>query len=269
MGARILVIEDTPANLELMRYLLSAFGHTVLTAVNGSDGIALAQSERPDLVVCDIQLPVLDGYQVAKALKSDRALASIPLVAVTALAMVGDRDRIVAAGFDGYISKPITPETFVQQIEAHLGSVPDAGAPPPGPQDAPAGRAAFNPRTLLAVDDRPLHHELARSIFEPHGYRVITASNMSEALVKLRVTRCDLILSDVCMSGATGFDFLEAVRADAGLRDIPFVFLTATRIGQEDAERGLALGASRFLRRPMDPQELLAEIENCLDEKGS
>ncbi len=120
MPARILVIEDNPTNLDLMTYLLTAFGHTALTAHDGAAGLQAAQDERPDMIICDMQLPVMDGYEVARWLKSHSDLRTIPLVAVTALAMVGDRDKVLAAGFDGYIAKPITPETFVGEIECFL-----------------------------------------------------------------------------------------------------------------------------------------------------
>ena len=118
--ARVLLIEDNPDNLELMTYLLEAFGHTTLAARDGRAGIEAVVRERPDLVVCDIQLPLADGYVVARELKADPVLSTIPLVAVTALAMVGDRDRVLAAGFDGYVSKPIDPRRFVAELEAYL-----------------------------------------------------------------------------------------------------------------------------------------------------
>lgn len=118
--ACLLVIEDDPNNLELMSYLLRAFGHQVLTAVDGAQGLALVRLESPDLIVCDIHLPKLDGYAVASQLKADPDLRRIPLVAVTALAMVGDRGKVLAAGFDGYIAKPLNPETFVPQVESFL-----------------------------------------------------------------------------------------------------------------------------------------------------
>lgn len=120
MRARILVIEDNPANLELMRYLLQSFGHTVLTAPDGEAGVAMVRSERPDLVLCDVQLPKLDGIGVAREIRSDATLRDVPLIAVTAFAMVGDRDKMLQAGFDGYLPKPITPETFLQEIESFL-----------------------------------------------------------------------------------------------------------------------------------------------------
>lgn len=120
MSAHILIIEDHPANLELMVFLLRAYGHTVLSAPDGLAGMALATSAIPDLIICDIHLPGMDGYAVVRTLKNKPALARIPLIAVTALAMVGDRESLLRAGFDGYFAKPIEPTTFVPQLEAFL-----------------------------------------------------------------------------------------------------------------------------------------------------
>src|SRR5467141_2182375 len=120
MPARILIIEDNQANLDLMSYLLEAFGHTLLTVADGEAGLESAHRERPDLIICDVQLPGTDGYEVARRLKSDAASRAIPLVAVTALAMVGDRERLLTSGFDGYLAKPIDPEGFVHQIDTFL-----------------------------------------------------------------------------------------------------------------------------------------------------
>ncbi len=121
MAGRILVIEDNPQNLELMTYLLQAFGYTTRTAVNGEEGVEVVRRERVDLIVCDVHLPKMDGYEVAHELKRDPMLRKIPLVAVTALAMPGDREKVLAAGFDGYIDKPIQPEIFVKQVESFMG----------------------------------------------------------------------------------------------------------------------------------------------------
>src|SRR5437899_101970 len=109
MQTRILVIEDNPDNLELMTYLLKQFGYTILTAMDGEEGLAAVKQEMPDLIICDIQLPKLTGYEIVKQIKSDDKLKEIPLIAVTAYSMVGDRNKIFTAGFDGYIPKPIDP----------------------------------------------------------------------------------------------------------------------------------------------------------------
>lgn len=126
--ARILIIEDNQDNLNLMRYLLTAFGHEVDSARDGIEGIAMAQRHWADLVVCDVHLPKADGYEIARRLRARPDFAT-PLIAVTALAMVGDREKVLAAGFDGYISKPIEPTTFVSQIEAFLPCTGGGNAP--------------------------------------------------------------------------------------------------------------------------------------------
>jgi two-component system cell cycle response regulator len=116
----MLVIEDNVANLELMTYLLTAFGHVVLSARTGEEGIEVALCSTVDLILCDLALPGIDGYAVARRLKDEPSLANVPLIAVTASAMVGDRDKVIAAGFDAYITKPITPETFVGEVVGYL-----------------------------------------------------------------------------------------------------------------------------------------------------
>jgi CheY-like chemotaxis protein len=118
--ARILIIEDNAANLELAQYLLEHSGHRVLLANDGLAGVTTARRERPDLIICDLQMPLLDGYGVLEQLKLDAACAQIPIVAVTAFSMAGDEQKVRLAGFDGYFSKPIEPEKFVAQIEAFL-----------------------------------------------------------------------------------------------------------------------------------------------------
>ena len=119
---RILIVEDNPPSLELMSYLLRSFGYSVVTAVDGPSGLAAARHERPQLIVCDVHLPGMDGCELVQALKADADLRSVPVLAVTALAMVGDRDRLLSAGFDGYLPKPIDPESFVSTLQQFAGA---------------------------------------------------------------------------------------------------------------------------------------------------
>jgi two-component system cell cycle response regulator len=128
-GARILVVEDTPHNLELMTYLLEAHGHAVVPTTTGAEALAQAHRARPDLVILDVQLPDADGYEILAALRADPALHDIPTIAVTAYAMVGDRDHALAAGFDGYLTKPIDPTTFSRSIDQHLPAELRGGTP--------------------------------------------------------------------------------------------------------------------------------------------
>jgi two-component system cell cycle response regulator len=268
MKPRVLIVEDNAMNRELMDYLLRSFGFDTLSAVHGGVGIDVARRERPDLILCDIQMPTMDGFEFARLAAADPALRDVPLVAVTAYAMVGDRDRILSMGFDGYISKPIDPRDFVRVVTSFL----PAHVAPPMPAAAavaPAAAAAATRHTILVVDDTPLNLELERGLLGPHGYEVLTADNVPQAMALARRHRPALIISDVGMRSGSGFDFIRAVKAEPALRDIPFMFNSSTY--QDDASRnlGLRLGAVCFLVRPIEPEALLAQIERCLRGPGS
>jgi two-component system cell cycle response regulator len=269
VSPRILLVEDNLANLELMSYLLRSFGFTLATAENGREGIDAVRSARPDLVICDVHLPLVDGYEVARALKSDPELRSVPIVAVTALAMVGDRERVLSAGFDGYLAKPIDPEHFIAQVREFLPSTNRDCELARSASVSPPISDPDRKYRVLVVDNVLVNIELARSILEPHGYGVIAALGAQDGLECARVYRPDLIVSDVCMDGAEdGYTFIESVKADPGLARIPFLFVTSTMTSEKDRRHGLALGANRFLFRPIEPEVLLAEIEACIAEAG-
>lgn len=134
MASRILLVEDNPASLELMRYLLQSDGHEMLLANDGQQAIghlATDPESLPALVLTDIQMPGLDGYQLLAHIRTDARLHALPVVALTAYSMPGDQERVMRAGFDGYLSKPIDPETVLQQVRAMLalGSHPWPASP--------------------------------------------------------------------------------------------------------------------------------------------
>ena len=120
--ARVLLIEDNPANMTLATFLLESVGHTVRAAIDAETGLTLARSEQPDLILMDIQLPGMDGLQATGILKDDATTRSIPVIALTALAMKGDEERIRAAGCDGYIAKPLDYKKFLATIAAQLST---------------------------------------------------------------------------------------------------------------------------------------------------
>ena len=118
--ARILIIEDNENNLYLQTFILQKNGHEIIQASSGEAGIARAAQELPDLILLDIQLPGMDGYAVAEALRKNPAILNIPIVAVNSYAMTGDRERILAAGCTSYIEKPINPDTFHAEVAQFL-----------------------------------------------------------------------------------------------------------------------------------------------------
>lgn len=113
----ILYIEDNEQNYYLVKVLLNTRGHEVLWARDGQEGIDKAHQSRPDLILLDIQLPIMDGYEVARRLRNNFELTEIPIVALTSYAMTGDREKALTAGCNGYIEKPIDPDTFLAQID--------------------------------------------------------------------------------------------------------------------------------------------------------
>jgi diguanylate cyclase (GGDEF)-like protein/PAS domain S-box-containing protein len=251
LSARILIIEDNATNMELMVYLLRAFGYTPLAAYDGEEGVRMARSELPDLIICDVHLPKLDGYGVVAELKKDPQLRKIPALAVTALAMVGDRERLLEAGFNGYIGKPIEPDLFVAELESFL----------PG---APSTPVKNDIATILIVDDHVLNREFLTALLGYDGHRLLEAANGADALEVLRTERPDLIISDILMPNMDGYEFVTRVHADPALADVPIIFYTATYREQEAILLAQACGVRWVLPKPSDPEVIVRTVNEAL-----
>jgi two-component system cell cycle response regulator DivK len=120
-GAQILVVEDNEKNMKLFRDVLGATGYTTIAAFSGEEALALAAEETPDLVLMDIQLPDIDGLEALRRLRADERTAAVPVLALTAQAMRGDRERFLEAGFDGYVSKPVNVVELIAIVRQHCG----------------------------------------------------------------------------------------------------------------------------------------------------
>jgi two-component system cell cycle response regulator DivK len=121
MTKRILIVEDQEDLRGILRDLLTGSGYAVVEAVDGQDGILKTKSERPDLVLMDIQMPVLDGYEATRQIKADSSLAKTPIIAVSSFAMKGDEEKARAAGCDHYVTKPYSPLQLLRTIRGVLG----------------------------------------------------------------------------------------------------------------------------------------------------
>ncbi|MPQ56609.1 EAL domain-containing protein [Duganella sp. FT27W] len=251
MSARILIIEDNATNMELMVYLLRAFGYTPLSASDGEAGVEAARREQPDLIICDVHLPKLDGYGVVAALKADPATRDIPALAVTALAMVGDRERLLEAGFDSYIGKPIEPDTFVKQIESFLTG--EMSTPP-----------KTDIATILIVDDHVLNREFLMTLLGYGGYRLIEAANGAEGLKMALADKPDLVISDILMPNMDGYEFVTRMHEHPDTADVPVIFYTATYREREALAVAESCGVRWVLPKPSDPDVILRTVQEAL-----
>ena len=117
---KVLIIEDNENNLYMMRFIITKLGHEVLEARDGAAGVDLAKKKRPDLILMDIQLPLLDGYSATRRIREDDTLKDIPIIAVTSYAMVGDREKAIGAGCTAYVEKPINPAAFIEVLARYI-----------------------------------------------------------------------------------------------------------------------------------------------------
>jgi len=259
MERTVLVIEDDHMNMKLMRSLMGLGGYRMLEATDAETGLHLAAEHRPDLILMDVQLPGLDGLSATRRLKENSDLTTIPVIALTGLAMEGDREKALEAGCQDYISKPINTRSFLDSIGALLlpknhvdGIEPSVPTSPHRPY-----------RHILVVDDDPMNVKLVDAILKKDGYESLKAYNGIEALAQVEEHHPDLILLDVMMPGKDGYQVTRELKGNAATAGIPIIMITALN-GTEDKVRGLECGADEFLTKPVNAAELLARVKSML-----
>jgi CheY-like chemotaxis protein len=287
MPARILIIEDNQANIDLVTFLLQAFGHRPFCATDGEMGVALALREQPDLVICDLHLPKLDGLGVVARLRADPATRGIPVLAASALPVTDGCADLRRAGFSGCLPKSLEPELLIRTLEsflpAHLRSGATPGFAPARPPVSPspaaaessasAGAAPASASTtapasataqargrVLLLDAAPENAGLVAAILAQSGYAVGAASSHAQAAALLDGQAFDLVLCDLGLLEPSRLSFLaEALDLVPGL---PVLLLRP----DDDDDLG-SLGAGRprrVLSHPLEPQQLMAELASLL-----
>ena len=260
--ARILVVEDSPDIRVLVRMLLEAGGHEVTTVSDGRAGVETTRLERPDLVLMDLSLPILSGWEATKEIKEHPDTATIPVVAVTAHAMHGDRERALAAGCDGFIPKPIDEETFEPLVRSYLRPAPQEFPPPAPGEPAPEIKPSVTePGRILVVDDNDEVAQIIRNDLEAEGHEVVVARNLDEASSVAQEDRLfDLAIVDVMLGTDSGYDLAADLVSRSG-EYLPVLLVTA---GEIDREKGFAAGADDFIAKPLDPAELGARARSLI-----
>lgn len=261
--ARVLIIEDNQPNMDLLAYLLSAFGHQPLCAYDGVEGVELARDALPDLIVCDLHLPRLDGYGVVRLLKDDPATRAIPILAASALPVSDGGAALRAAGFDGHLPKSLEPDALIPSLETWLAPH-QRGIAPGGHDSTGAGQDAETvpgARRLLLLDAAPDNCGLAASIATHLGYAVTIASTPAQADACAGLP-FDLLLCDLGDPAAHAGALLAAAA-----RHWPTLPMVAIRSADSDAvapEVAARHPAPVLLAHPLEPERLAAALAAAL-----
>jgi two-component system sensor histidine kinase/response regulator len=263
--ARVLVVEDDANNLDVASRIIRASGHEALVAADGVAGLDLARVERPDAILVDLLLPRMDGWSLTRSLRTEPWAASIPIIAVSALALPSDRARAIEAGCDDFVSKPFAPAELRAILlryfpggAAHVPLARDGGTAPVvrGPVPITLGR-------VLIVDDEIANVELLARRLEAIGCQTQVASSGERAIALARSEQPDLILLDVMMPGIDGWQTCRRLKSQPETADIPVIFVTA-KDRYEDLSKGFEVGGIDYLTKPFEPIELAARVRSAI-----
>ena len=267
MTARILVVDDIPANVRLLEAKLTAEYFEVLTANDGFSALEAAQAQAPDLILLDVMMPGMDGFEVAKRLKTDTKTRHIPIVMITALTDTADRVRGLEAGADDFLSKPVNDIALFARVRsltrlkvmmdelrvrhATTGQLDITDEAPLDPEDD-----ARNGRILLVESEELLAEKLTEYL-SAAGHDISRATAAAEALERSREQDLDLIIVSLHLAGEDGLRLCSQYRSQDETRHVP-ILLTLDEGDLEQLAKGLDLGVTDYLIRPIDQNELLA-----------
>jgi len=269
MSARILIVDDMLANLRLMEAKLSAEYYEVATASNGEDALALAQRWLPDLVLLDVMMPGMDGYEVCSALKASRETEHVPVVMLTALGDADARVRGLEVGADDFLTKPVEDGTLFARVRSlvRLKRLLDewrlrtATTQQLGVAEASPTRPGVEGARVLIVDDQQDEAEFAAQALARDGVRCHRAGDVGQALAAARGGMFDLILLNLTLGAEDPLRLASRLRAEESTRETPLL-LIADPAQRDLLVRGFDLGANDYVMRPVDENELRARTRN-------
>jgi two-component system, cell cycle response regulator len=247
MPRKILVVEDNEQNRILMRQILMYQGYELLEAADGAAGLGMAREHMPDLILLDLQMPVMGGFAVIRELRNTPELSKLKVIAVTSFAMKGDREKALEAGFDEYVTKPINTRKFVEIVKNFL----------------PDEIATLKKAIILCVDDEPANLKLLENILVPRGYEVISVASGQDALLKIKKLTIDLVLLDLMMPGMDGLQVSRKIKENKKYKNIPIIMLTAYS-GVESYIESLSDEVFAYLHKPFETEELARLIKTAL-----
>jgi two-component system, cell cycle response regulator len=274
MSARILVVDDVPLNVKLLTVKLEQEYYVVSMAADGFEALAKIEAEKPDIVLLDVRIPGLDGFEICRRIKTDPETAHIPVVMVTALSDVADRVKGLKAGADDFLTQPINDIALMARVRSLLRlkmirdewrlrestynqfvRSPDEDAIP----DVTAGHA-------VVLEDKAAERQLIMRTLSYLAVRVIFAETLAEAVALAQQDDCDLVFASLNLKHEDGLQICPQLRTREATRQLPILLL----FNESDVARvakGLDLGANDCLQHPLDPHELLARTQTQLRHK--
>ena len=277
-GERILVVEDNERNMKFVRDVLQFKGYDVVEAVTGEEGVRLASEVDPDLILMDIQLPGINGYEAFEQIRNGESTRQIPIIALTASVSASDQEKILKAGFDGFEAKPVALQRLVDVVAngiATSGSTEpvartadeasiNAQSLPLVTEQSPGAPQQHGPvPTILVVDDTPQNVKLLVEILKSQQYNVVTADGGAAGLQAVETHAPDLILLDIMMPDIDGYEVCRRIREMEAHRLTPVVMVTALD-GKDERVKGIESGADDFLNKPIVIPELVARVRSLL-----
>lgn len=249
MPKKILVIEDNEQNRILMRQILKYHGYEVLEAADGAAGLAMAREHLPDLILLDLQMPVMGGFAVIRELRQTPELSKMTVIAVTSFAMKGDREKALEAGFDEYVTKPIDTRKFIEIIKKII----------------PGENTAKKKPVILCVDDEPANLKLLENILVPRGYEVVCVAKGEDALLKIETGTMDLVLLDLMLPGMDGLQVSRKIKENKKSGNIPIIMITA-HTGAESYIKSLSNEVFAYVHKPFEAEELVKIMKAALEQ---
>ena len=262
---RILLVEDNEMNRDLISRRLKRRGFEVDLAVDGAEGVEKATADLPDLIVMDMGLPVLDGYEATQMLKAADSTRHIPIIGLSAHAMSGDARKALTAGCDDYDTKPVEWVRLLEKIDILLQRAQEQASKTETsatelPEDGVSPKAAH----LLVVDDSAMHREMLSGRLSSLGYSFDLASDADSALALLAEKDFDALLLDVTLPSVEGQPPLERIRSDPRYQNLPILMLSTIDAAAKAIEC-LSKGAVDFVPQPFHAEVLATRIVSCLE----
>ena len=276
MSARILIVDDTPLNVKLLAAKLAHDYYVVSTAQNGVEALAKVAAEKPDIILLDVMMPEMDGFETCRRLKADSATAFIPVVMITALSDVADRVRGLAAGADDFLGKPINDLALMARIRSLLRTkmlmdewrLREQTVAELSPDLSSADHDPLNVRDsrVLIVDDAQHDTDFIRKAMTSLSAQMVTATSVNQAVQAFTDQSFDLIFANLDLRHEDGLMICPHLRTNPATRNVP-ILMIANPDDIARVARGLDLGANDYLLRPLDAHELFARSRTQLRHK--